>query len=89
MNDLYEDMGEVMGGLEAYKDELETMILNGKNEKANRYLRGAICGIQRALSEMSDALFEITTETLNLDEFDDDYEEQSTSIQVRVKFIGS
>lgn len=89
MNDLYEDMGEVMGGLEAYKAELETMILNGKNEKANRYLRGAICGIQRALSEMSDALFEITTETLNLDEFDDDYEEQSTSIQVRVKFIGS
>ena len=38
---------------------------------------------------MSDALFEITTEPLNLAEFDDDYEEQSTSIQVRVKFIGS
>lgn len=76
MNDLYEDMGEVMGGLEAYKAELETMILNGKNEKANRYLRGAICGIQQALSEMSDALFEITTEPLDLDEFDDDdYEE--------------
>ena len=52
------------------------MILNGKNEKANRYLRGAIWGIQRALSEMSDALFEITTEPLDLDEFDDDdYEE--------------
>ena len=76
MNDLYEDMGEVMGGLEGYKAELETMILNGKNEKANRYLRGAIWGIQRALSEMSDALFEITTEPLDLDEFDDDdYEE--------------
>ena len=75
MDDLYEDMGEVMGGLEAYKAELETMILNGKNEKANRYLRVAICGIQRALSEMSDALFEITTEPLDLDEFDDDYEE--------------
>ena len=75
MNDLYEDMGEVMGGLEAYKAELETMILNGKNEKANRYLRGAICGIQHALSEMSDALLEITAEPLDLDVFEDDYEE--------------
>lgn len=28
MDDLYEDMGEVMGGLEGYKAELETMILN-------------------------------------------------------------
>lgn len=75
MNDLCEDMSEVMGGLEAYKAELGTIIPNGKNEKSNRYLRGAIFGIQRALSEMSDALFEITTEPVDFDEFEVDYEE--------------
>lgn len=61
MHDPYEGNEKVMGTLEAYEAELETMILNGKNEKANRYLRGAIWGIRRALSEMSDALFEVTT----------------------------
>ena len=62
MSDPYEDIDEVIGSLEAYEAELETMVLNGNNEKANRYLRGAIQEIRHALSDLSDALFEIATE---------------------------
>ena len=42
MNDLYEDLGSIMGELEGDEAILETMILNGKNGKANFYLRGAV-----------------------------------------------
>jgi len=34
---------------------LETMILNGKNEKANRYLREAALEIRYALSDLSNS----------------------------------
>lgn len=39
MSDIYEDLGHLMGELDFGESLLETMILNGKNEKANRYLR--------------------------------------------------
>ena len=61
MSDIYEDLGHLMGDLEFGESLLETMILNGKNEKANRYLREAALEIRHALSDLSDALFEITT----------------------------
>ena len=46
------------------------MVLNGRNEKANRYLREAALEIRHALSDLSDALFEITTSSENID-YDD------------------
>lgn len=75
MNDLYEDLGSIMGELEGDEAILETMILNGKNEKANIYLRGAVQEIRRALSDLSDALFEITTSPAE-DEDPDDFEKE-------------
>ena len=61
MSYIYEDLGELTGDLEFGETLLETMILNGSNEKANRYLREAALEIRHALSDLSDALFEITT----------------------------
>lgn len=61
MEDTYEELGTIMGKLDAATIILENMILNGKNEKANRYLREANLEIQHALSDLSDALFEVTT----------------------------
>lgn len=48
------------------------MVLNGRNEKANRYLREAALEIRHALSDLSDALFEITTssEDIGYDDLD-------------------
>lgn len=37
------------------------LILNGKNEKANRYLRESVVAIRHALASMSVAVFEVTT----------------------------
>lgn len=62
MSYIYEDLGELMGDLEFGETLLETMVLNGSNEKANRYLREAALEIRhKHLSDLSDALFEITT----------------------------
>ena len=36
MSDIYEDLGHLMGELDLGESLLETMILNGNNEKANR-----------------------------------------------------
>ena len=69
---IYEDLGHLMGDLEFGESVLETMILNGKNEKANRYLREAALEIRHALSDLSDALFEITTSPEDIE--DDDVE---------------
>ena len=75
MADLYCDLAEIAGTLEAYVPELETIILNGGNEKANYYLRGAIEGIQGALSAISDAEFEIDTSPVSYDDSEDEIEE--------------
>lgn len=40
---------------------LDMMVTNGKNEKANRYLKEAAAEIRHALSDLSDAEFDITT----------------------------
>ena len=71
MPDIYEDLGQLMGDLEFGESLLETMILNGKNEKANRYLRAAALEIRHALSDLSDALFEITTTPEDIDDDND------------------
>ena len=66
--DCSEYLGHLMGDLEFGESLLETMILNGKNEKANRYLREAALEIRHALSDLSDALFEITTSPEDIDD---------------------
>jgi len=71
MPDIYEDLGQLMGDLEFGESLLETMILNGKNEKANRYLREAALEIRNALSDLSDALFELTTSPEDIDDDND------------------
>lgn len=71
MTDIYEDLEHLMGDLEFGESLLETMILNGKNEKANRYLREAALEVRQALSDLSDALFEITTSPEDIEDYDD------------------
>lgn len=61
IRDIYDDLTGVMSDLEIGIEVLETMILNGGNQKANGCLREAIDGMKRALSYMSDADFEIAT----------------------------
>ena len=61
MNDLYTELSEIMGTLEAYEMELEMMITNGENKKANHYIEEAYQKIRQALSDLSDAVFEIST----------------------------
>lgn len=39
---------------------LDCMTMNGENEKANSYLMGAKLAIQNALSNVSEALLEVT-----------------------------
>ena len=58
---VYDDLDGMMGELEFDISLLETMILNGKNEKANRYLKEAADEIRHALSDLSDAEFDICT----------------------------
>ena len=65
---IYENLGRMMGELEADIAELEMVILNGKNEKANRYLRESVVAIRHALASMSDAVFEITTSPTYFDD---------------------
>ena len=65
---MYDELGEMMGELEADADILEMVILNGKNEKANIYLRDAITLIKRAVSDMSDAVFEVSTSQFEEDD---------------------
>lgn len=57
----YDDIGTMMGELEFDLSLLEMMVLNGKNQKANRYLKEAAAEIRHALSDLSDAEFDICT----------------------------
>ncbi|WP_156885040.1 hypothetical protein [Oribacterium sp. NK2B42] len=50
-----------MGELEADVAIMETVMINGKNEYANRKLNDAIQEIRHALSDLSDAMFDVTT----------------------------
>ena len=71
MANIYKELGQLMGDLEFGHPLLETMILNRKNEKANRYLREAALEIRHALSDLSDALFELTTSPEDIDDDND------------------
>ena len=42
MNDLYTELSEIMGTLEAYEMELGMMISDGKNKKSKPLLRTSI-----------------------------------------------
>lgn len=66
--DIYDDLNGIMGELEADVAIIETVILNGRNEKANIYLGEAMIAINRALASMSDAVFEITTSPTYFDD---------------------
>ena len=67
MSEIYEELGDLMADLEFGKSMIETMILNGKNQRANQYLRDAALELRHALSDLSDALFEITTSPEDID----------------------
>lgn len=70
MKNIYNDLGTIMGDLEFAESVIDTMLLNGKNKKVNRYLQEAHIEIRHALSDLSDALFEITTSPMDEDEID-------------------
>ncbi len=67
MSEIYEELGNLMADLEFGEFLIETMILNGKNQRANQYLREASLELRHALSDLSDALFEITTSPEDID----------------------
>ena len=67
MSEIYEELGNLMADLEFGTSLIETMILNGKNQRANQYLREAALELRHALSDLSDALFEITTSPEEID----------------------
>ena len=71
MSEIYEELGDLMADLEFGKSMIETMILNGKNQRANQYLREAALELRHALSDLSDALFEITTSPEDIDDDND------------------
>ena len=70
INEIYDDLTGVMSDLEVGVEILETMILNSGNPKANRYLEGAIQEMRSALSNLSDAEFEITTSPVRFEDED-------------------
>lgn len=76
---VYDDLGGMMGELEINLSLIEMMIRNGKNEKANRYLKKAATEIRHALSDLSDAEFDICTSSdlINYGIEDDDPEENT------------
>ena len=75
----YDDLGGMIGELEFDVSLLEMMVMNGKNEKANRYLKAAAQEIRHALSDLSDAEFDITTSSdwINYGVEDDDPDEDT------------
>ncbi len=83
VNRVYDDLGGMMGELEFDISLLETMILNGKNEKANRYLKEATDEIRHALSDLSDAEFDICTSSdlvnYGIEDEDDEPDEGANS----------
>ena len=57
----YDELTGIIGELEFNTDLLENIAANGKNAKANRYIRNAITKLKHALSDLSDADFETST----------------------------
>lgn len=69
---VYDELYGMPDGIQTDIEFLELMLLNGHNEKANRYIREAIPYLKRAAAILSDAEFEITTSPREDDEGDDD-----------------
>ena len=80
---VYDDLSGMMGELEINLSLIEMMILNGKNEKANRYLKEAAAEIRHALSDLSDAEFDICTSSdlinYGIEDEDDELDEGADS----------
>lgn len=80
---VYDDLGGMMGELEFDLSLIEMMIQNGKNEKANRYLKEAAAEIRHALSDLSDAEFDICTSSdlinYGIEDEDDELDEGADS----------
>ena len=72
---IYDDLASIMGEQEADAAWIETMILNGKNGRINRYLEQGLTELRRALSYFSDAEFEIYTTPGLDDDFPTDDDE--------------
>lgn len=58
---IYDEFFEVKRDLEIGVDLIENIILNGKNDNANKYLKQALPEMKKALYYMSDAEFELCT----------------------------
>ena len=57
----YDELTGIISELEFNTDFLENIAANGKNDKANRYIRNAVEELRHALSDLSDADFEAST----------------------------
>ena len=57
----YEEFFELKSNVETGLLMIESVLLNGKNKKANRYIERAMPELRRALSYMSDAEIELYT----------------------------
>lgn len=81
---VYDDIGTMMGDLEYHLTLLDMMIQNGQNGKANRYLKEVADEIRHALSDISDAEFDITTSSdfinYGVEDGDDDISDDDPSI---------
>ena len=59
----YDELTSIIGELEFNTDMLENIAANGRNEKANHYIRNAVEELRHAMSDLSDADFETSTST--------------------------
>lgn len=76
MVDLYENLGSIISDLEFAEEMIQMMVMNGRCESGNRYLREAAIEIRHALSDLSDALFQISTSPSDeVYDFEDDDDE--------------
>lgn len=57
----YDELTGIISELEFNADMLENIASNGRNNKANRYIRNAAESLRHALSDLSDADFETST----------------------------
>ncbi len=58
---LYDDLWEAKGNIEAGLEMIQFIILNTRNDKVKHYLQGAVPGLRQALGWISDAEFEMAT----------------------------
>lgn len=66
---IYENLPSTISDIEFAVELLEVMIQNGHHKRANRYLTDAVIELKRALSDLSDAEFNVFISS------DDEWEE--------------